>query len=82
MTVEYQITGAEGTLECVAKAVHPPKNVETIEVSLGGGVKRVSFPEENQRGLDQDRAWRFVSTTDHRVSLQCDIGMSWRFVST
>lgn len=60
-----------GILECKAKAVHPPKSYEEVKVAPGDGVKRFKFPEVT--GEDNDKAWRFKSTTDKKISLQCKV---------
>lgn len=72
MTIEMILPeGSAGVLECLAKTVHPPESYEEIIVSPSDGVKRFKFPETE--GEEVDKAWRFKSSTDKKISLQCDV---------
>nr|AHY81285.1 trypsin precursor [Lygus lineolaris] len=58
-----------GFLECYAKSVQQPRDYETIDLLSGTGIRGISFPYV--KGLDSDKAWKIRTTSDRKISLQC-----------
>ncbi|KAF6200547.1 hypothetical protein GE061_004990, partial [Apolygus lucorum] len=74
MSVELEVTpGGGGFLNCSAKQISPPSEQEVIDLSPELPAVRIAFPKV--RGLDQVKVWKFQSTSEDQISLQCSFGM-------